>query len=285
VLKHRTQAVIRVSKQFLPHMSALLEHPKVTVHVGDGFAFLQANTATYDIIVTDSSDPVGPAQALFEVPYFELLHAALAPGGHIATQAECSWLHLPLIADLRKNTRGIFAVAEYAYTTIPTYPAGQIGFIVASKEAGRDLRTPLRAVPDTRYYNGDVHRAAFVLPEFARAALEDGTDVTPKFGRAAAALAHGNAQKKRVLLLGSGFVARPAAEFIVRNPANELTIGARTPCMRPASAADRGTQRRARSRTHKNWPRACRRRSRSRSTSTPSPRWRSRSPRTTSSCR
>jgi spermidine synthase len=207
-------------------MSGLLSHPKVVVHVGDGFKFLQENTSTYDVIVTDSSDPVGPAQALFEKPYFQLLHDALAPGGHISTQAECNWLHLPLITELRKSTRGIFKVAEYAFTTIPTYPSGQIGFIVASKEEGRDLKTPLRKVANTRYYNEAVHSAAFVLPEFVRASVEEDKDITPKFGRAAAALEF-NGQKKKVLLLGSGFVARPAAEFIVRNPANELTIGKR----------------------------------------------------------
>lgn len=205
-------------------MSSLLSHPKVVVHVGDGFKFLQENTSTYDVIITDSSDPVGPAQALFEKPYFQLLHDALTPGGHISTQAECLWLHLPLIAELRRMTRGMFPTAEYAFTTIPTYPSGQIGFVVCSKEAGRDLKTPVRKVEGTRYYNADVHRAAFVLPEFGRSIIEDDKDITPKFGRAAAALAF-NGQKKRVLLLGSGFVARPAVEYVVRNPANELTIG------------------------------------------------------------
>ena len=111
-------------------MSALLSSPKVTVFVGDGFKFLSENQATYDVIITDSSDPVGPAESLFQKPYFQLLHDALTPGGHISTQAECLWLHLPLISGLRKMTREIFPVAEYAYTTMPTYPSGQIGFII-----------------------------------------------------------------------------------------------------------------------------------------------------------
>src|SRR5882762_1288372 len=147
-------------------MSALLASPKVDVHVGDGFKFLAENTASYDVIITDSSDPVGPAASLFEKPYFQLLHDALTPGGNISTQAECLWLHLPLIRELRLTTRDIFPVAEYAFTTIPTYPSGQIGFIVCSKEQGRDMKTSLRKVPDTKYYNEPIHKAAFVLPEF-----------------------------------------------------------------------------------------------------------------------
>lgn len=137
-------------------MSALLDSPKVTVHIGDGFQFLAANESTYDVIITDSSDPVGPAEALFKKPYFQLLHDALTPGGHISTQAECLWLHIKLIEELKETTRNLFAVSEYAYTTIPTYPSGQIGFIVCAKAPGRDLRNPVRVVKDTRYYNADL---------------------------------------------------------------------------------------------------------------------------------
>ncbi|RPD53872.1 saccharopine dehydrogenase [Lentinus tigrinus ALCF2SS1-7] len=234
VLKHDTveevvlcdidEAVIRVSKQFLPHMSSLLTDKRVTVFVGDGFKFLADNTSTYDVIITDSSDPVGPAASLFQKPYFELLRDALTPGGHISTQGECLWIHLDLITELLATTRSLFPVAEYAYTTIPTYPSGQIGFMVASKEAGRDLSTPVRQVPNTRYYNAEVHKASFVLPEFGRALLKEGKDLRPKFGHAAFA----GKPTKKVLLLGSGAVALPCAEYVVRNPNNALTVACRT---------------------------------------------------------
>lgn len=208
-------------------MSSLLSDPRVTVHIGDGFKFLSENESTYDVIITDSSDPVGPAESLFQKPYFQLLHDALTPGGHISTQGECMWLHLSLIQDLKKITSEIFQTTEYAFTTIPTYPSGQIGFMVCAKAPGRDLRTPVRGVKNTKYYNKDVHKAAFILPEFARALLGEGKEIAPKFGRAARAVEveTSGKKKKRVLLLGSGFVARPCAEYIVRNPENELTIG------------------------------------------------------------
>lgn len=240
VLKHDTveevvlcdidEAVIRVSKKYLPHMSALLDSPRVKVFVGDGFKFLAENEATYDVIITDSSDPVGPAEALFQKPYFKLLHDALTPGGHISTQAESQWLHISLIANLLQSTRDLFAVSQYAFTTIPTYPSGQIGFLVCSKEPGRDLSVPARRVTNTRYYNENVHRAAFVLPQFAQSFLEEGKDILPVFGRAAAAAKVAAEGKKirKVLLLGSGFVARPCAEYVVRDPSNKLTIACRT---------------------------------------------------------
>lgn len=178
------------------------------------------------MIITDSSDPVGPAASLFEKPYFQLLHDALKPGGNISTQAECLWLHLPLIKELRRTTLEIFETAEYAFTTIPTYPSGQIGFLVCSTSPNCDLQTALRTIPNTRYYNSDVHKAAFVLPEFGRAIIKENKNILPPIGRAARALDTPNKPRKKVLLLGSGFVARPAAEYIVRDPVNELTIGA-----------------------------------------------------------
>lgn len=239
------EAVIRLSKKYLPGMSVSYQHPKVKTHIGDGFEFLKAKKNEFDVIITDSSDPEGPAESLFQKPYFELLRDALRDGGVITTQgcsspffrhllhcshfpsyslsyirvsyfylcflilhveeprltfshhpanqpfyglgfaelvhfcptAENQWLHLKLIADLKKACNEVFPVAEYAYTTIPTYPSGQIGFMVCCKDASRNVREPVRSWSREeeerlcRYYNQDIHRASFVLPNFARKAL------------------------------------------------------------------------------------------------------------------
>ncbi|WFD32206.1 saccharopine dehydrogenase (NADP+, L-glutamate-forming) [Malassezia sp. CBS 17886] len=223
------EAVPRVSKQYLPHMAAGLTSPKAKVIIGDGFAFLKdpANKGAFDVIITDSSDPEGPAEMLFQQPYFALLRDALKPGGHISTQAESMWIHLGLIHSLTQSTKALFPVANYAYTTIPTYPCGQIGFVVCGLDAHRDVRVPLRTVPDCRYYTNDVHRASFVLPEFARSVIEGGTPVpgpTVATGDRASDGAHARAPKK-VLVLGSGYVAGPTVEYLLRVPEYEVTIG------------------------------------------------------------
>ncbi|KAJ5161658.1 spermidine synthase [Penicillium capsulatum] len=172
------EAVIRVSKKYLPGMSIGFQHPNAKTHVGDGFEFLKNRQNEFDVIITDSSDPEGPAESLFQKPYFELLRDALRDGGVITTQgSENQWLHLSLIADLKKACKEVFPVAEYAYTTIPTYPSGQIGFMVCCKDANRNVREPIRTWSREeeerlcRYYNQDIHRASFVLPNFARKAL------------------------------------------------------------------------------------------------------------------
>ncbi|KZZ93053.1 spermidine synthase [Ascosphaera apis ARSEF 7405] len=173
------EAVPRVSKKFLPNMAIGFEHPNVEVIIGDGFEYLKNHKNEFDVIITDSSDPEGPAEALFQKPYFDLLFEALTPAGVVTTQgSENQWLHMPLITRLKHEMLQTFPIAEYAYTTIPTYPSGQIGFMVACKDGRVNLREPLRTWTREeeerlcRYYNQDVHRAAFVLPNFARKVLE-----------------------------------------------------------------------------------------------------------------
>ncbi|KAG9307427.1 hypothetical protein G9A89_017257 [Geosiphon pyriformis] len=165
------EAVIRVSKQYLPGMAVGFDHSKVIVHIGDGFPFLEDKVNSFDVIITDASDPVGPAESLFQAKYFELMRNALRPGGIISTQGECQWLHLPLIKEVQNHCKTLFPVVEYAFTTIPTYPSGQIGFMLCCKEEGRNLRKPIRRYTLEqeaklfRYYNADVHEAAFALPQ------------------------------------------------------------------------------------------------------------------------
>jgi spermidine synthase len=172
------EAVIRVSKKYLPSMAVGFQHPKVKVHIGDGFKFLADYKNSFDVIITDSSDPEGPAESLFQKPYFELLRDALTDKGVITTQAENIWLHMNIIKDLKKACKEVFPSVEYAYTTIPTYPSGQIGFMVCSKDPNAQLKTPLRSWSEeeelklNRYYNKQIHSASFVLPNFARNALE-----------------------------------------------------------------------------------------------------------------
>lgn len=106
------------------------------------------------------------------------MYCFVPPGVLTDATAESQWLHLPLITKLKKDCKEVFPVAEYGFTTIPTYPSGQIGFMVCCKEAGRDVTKPLRKwspeeeVKLCRYYNSKVHEAAFVLPNFAAEALK-----------------------------------------------------------------------------------------------------------------
>ncbi|KAJ8021850.1 Spermidine synthase [Holothuria leucospilota] len=188
VLKHKNiesvtlceidEEVIEVSKKYLPGLASSFSNPRLTVHIGDGFEFMKKNNGAFDIIITDSSDPIGPAESLFEKSYYSLMKSALKPNGIICSQGECLWLHLEIITKMQTFCRSLFPAVDYGYCTIPTYPSGQIGFTLCSLNPDTNFKEPLRICGpeeveefDLRYYNSDIHKAAFILPEFARKAL------------------------------------------------------------------------------------------------------------------
>ncbi len=165
------EEVIKHAKKWLPYAASGYDEPRVSVHIEDGATFVKKFKSAYDVIIVDSSDPEGPARALFEAPFYKDLSCALTPGGVICSQAESMWLHGPLIKGLIDMSREIFPSVEYAFTTIPTYPSGQIGFMLSSKAGS--CRKPVRkltvkVLETLRYYNAGIHEASFVLPQFAK---------------------------------------------------------------------------------------------------------------------
>ena len=171
------ETVIEVSKKWLPGMAVGYDDPRVDVIVADGMKYVESVSGKYDVIVVDSSDPIGPGEALFKKTFYEALKGALKPGGIVATQAESFFLHGEVVRNLIGLCRGLFDHAAYAFMLVPTYPGGNIGTCVAS--LGRDPRTPIRKpsadVQKTmRYYNAALHEAAFVLPENGKALMKRG---------------------------------------------------------------------------------------------------------------
>ena len=76
------------------------------------------------MIITDSSDPIGPAESLFGKAYYELINEAMRDDGVLASQAESIWLHLPLIVKMVQSTAELFPSVGYASASVPTYPSG-----------------------------------------------------------------------------------------------------------------------------------------------------------------
>ncbi|XP_072963174.1 spermidine synthase 1-like isoform X2 [Typha angustifolia] len=180
--------VVDVSKQYFRHLASGFEDPRVTLHIGDGVAFLKSvPEGTYDAVIVDSSDPIGPAQELFEKPFFESVARALRPGGIVCTQAESIWLHMHIIEDIVSVCRQIFkGSVNYAWTTVPTYPSGVIGFMLCSTEGPAvDFQHPVNNIEENessnkskgplKFYNSEIHSAAFCLPNFAKRVIESKT--------------------------------------------------------------------------------------------------------------
>ncbi|XP_064960104.1 spermine synthase-like isoform X3 [Musa acuminata AAA Group] len=174
--------VIDVCKQFFPDLSVGFDDPRVRLHVADGIKFLRdAPEAMYDVIIVDSSDPIGPARELVEKPFFEMIARALKPGGVLCNQAESMWLHTHLIQDMLSICREIFKSVHYAWASVPTYPSGVIGFLLCSTNGPPvhflnpinpiDKQETLKCKRELRFYNSEMHKAAFVLPSFAKKEL------------------------------------------------------------------------------------------------------------------
>nr|KJB52598.1 hypothetical protein B456_008G269900 [Gossypium raimondii] len=170
-----------VSKKFFPELAVGFEDPRVDLHVGDAIEFLRhAPKGKYDAIIVDSSDPVGPAQELVEKPFFETLAQALRPGGVLCNMAESMWLHTHLIEDMISICRETFkGPVHYAWASVPTYPSGVIGFLLCSTEGPPvDFLNPINPIEkldgaylhkrELRFYNSEMHRAAFALPSFLK---------------------------------------------------------------------------------------------------------------------
>ncbi|KAL3834184.1 hypothetical protein ACJIZ3_008920 [Penstemon smallii] len=179
------QMVIDVSRKFFPELAIGFDDPRVHLHVGDAIEFLRhAPEGKYDAVIVDSSDPVGPAQELVEKPFFDTIARALRPGGVLCNMAESWWLHTHLIQDMLSICHEVFkGSVRYAWTNVPTYPSGVIGFILCSTEGPPvDFVHPINPIEkledaliyrrELGVYNSEIHEAAFALPSFVKREVE-----------------------------------------------------------------------------------------------------------------
>ncbi|CAN7985219.1 unnamed protein product [Ixodes pacificus] len=169
------EKVVEVSKKYLPFMAEGFNSPKLELHIGDGLQFIKDTPRKFDVVITDSSDPVGPAVALFQKQYYEGLKRVLKPGGILCSQGESMWFDLKLIREMVEMCRGLFAVVDYASIYTPTYPSGQIGFLLCSSSPDTDFHQPIHKFTEqqlkdmkVRYYSPEVHQAALALPRFVK---------------------------------------------------------------------------------------------------------------------
>ena len=164
------KGVVDVCRQYLPSLASSLDDPKVQIFYEDGAKFIASRRKSYEVIIVDSTDPVGPGQILFQREFYANMKKALTDEGIIVTQCESLFLHRNVIEGVYHFARELFPKASYYYTMVPTYPSGMIGFFFGSLK--RDPLKELdeeraRALKELRYYSSEIHRAAFALPRFA----------------------------------------------------------------------------------------------------------------------
>ena len=184
VLKHKSveraeqveldERVTRVAERFFPELCASNHDSRARLHFADGIEWVaRADAQSYDVIIIDSTDPVGPAAGLFSEPFYRNCLRALRPNGLVVGQSESPLFHAALIRSIHRTLRtaGFRDVATLNFPQC-TYPSGWWSATLASKDGAlssfRERDMAAKPFP-TRYYNSAIHRAARAVPQF----LED----------------------------------------------------------------------------------------------------------------
>ncbi len=162
--------VIDVCRKFFPDHTSKLSDPRVDIQVGDGFAYLKNHEGEFDVILSDSTDPVGPGEILFTQEYFALTKRALKPGGVLVTQSHSPWDPDSKLRSIRDVLLQNFSAAHWYGAVIPTYPYGWWSFFLASDSAhpleSASLDRMQAVTQASQYYTPAVHDAAFAVPAF-----------------------------------------------------------------------------------------------------------------------
>jgi len=168
-------AVIEASKRFFPAIAGKLDDPRVDVRIEDGIKHIAESRNCYDVILVDSTDPVGPAVGLFEKGFYQGIFEALREDGLFVAQTESPWFNADLIRRVFRDVKSLFPITRLYLASIPTYPSGLWSFTLGSKRYDPlDVdEARIRAV-DTKYYTPALHRAAFSLPKFVADLTQDG---------------------------------------------------------------------------------------------------------------
>jgi len=177
ILKHDTveqatlveidERVVEASRKWLPEISVGLQDPRCQVIIDDGIKHVDEHKNSYDVILIDSTEPVGPAQGLFAKPFYQSIYEALTEDGIMVAQTESPFVNRDLIRSVFADISATFPIARLYLANIPTYPSGLWSFTLGSKK-----HDPLKVDPKKmkrlpmRYYGPEVHHGCFALPEF-----------------------------------------------------------------------------------------------------------------------
>ena len=171
------EQVTRMAEKYFPELCESNHDPRATVMFDDGIAYMaNAAPASIDVIIVDSTDPVGPAEGLFNRAFYETCFQALRPDGLLVQQSESPLALMHLILEMRGSMREAgfvdFRVLPFPQ---PCYPTGWWSCLIASRQAC-DLTSFRKQAAadksfDTQYYSADVHQGALAMPPLMQRAL------------------------------------------------------------------------------------------------------------------
>lgn len=167
VLAEIDERVIEAAKKYLPNTSCRLDDPRCRVVIGDGFLHVNTHPGEYDVILCDSTDPVGPGIVLFSEEFYQGVYSSLKDDGIFVAQTESPFYYRDLLARVSKTLKGIFPIVKTYVTVMPTYPGALWTFTLASKEYD-PVECVRRLDLETRFYTPELHKASFALPRLIK---------------------------------------------------------------------------------------------------------------------
>ena len=184
ILVELDEEVVKAAKEYLPEISGgAFEHPKSEVIIANGIEFLKKRKGEFDVILIDSTDPVGEAKALFSREFYISVFNALKPDGLAATQSGSPFFQKEVLQEAVNGLKSVFPLVRVAVFSVPTYPGVLWSMTLASKKYDPLQITPAEIekrmrerniLEKTSYYNPEIHLASFSLPQFILEDLKDG---------------------------------------------------------------------------------------------------------------
>lgn len=171
------EEVVKLSKEHLPFTASKLDDERVTVHYADGLKYVRNSENEYDLIIVDSTDPFGPGESLFTKEFYGNCYKALTESGILINQHESPYYNQDAKAmkNAHERIKASFPVSMVYQMHIPTYPSGHWLFGFASKSLNPlenvDFESWNSLKIETKYYNTDIHKGAFYLPNYVKKML------------------------------------------------------------------------------------------------------------------
>lgn len=166
--------VVDVCKKYFPQTACKLDDSRVNLYFEDGLKFIRSKENIYDLIIVDSTDPFGPGEGLFTREFYGNCFKALKEDGILVNQHESPYYEADAknMQRAHKRIRGIFPICRVYQAHIPTYPSGHWLFGFASKKYDPVAHIDEKAWNDlglkTKYYNTELHKGSFALPNYVK---------------------------------------------------------------------------------------------------------------------
>ncbi len=169
--------VVETSKRFFPDISCGLGDKRVEIVFEDGSKILKDTERKFDIIIVDSTDPIGAAKGLFTETFYSACKRALKARGLLCAQSESPIYHLPTMSEMKEAILSAgFFFARFYTGPIPTYPGGFWSWVVAGDGAFEIEKMKRRLLAEKeyaelKYFNAELGMASFSLPNFLERAV------------------------------------------------------------------------------------------------------------------